>query len=59
MAAPSIPFHTVSGLDSRIPDSDSRPGSRTGSRLFEVNIWIPFPREFLVEEAVAMRKRRE
>ena len=53
---------------SRIPReaaADSRPDSGTGSRLFEVNIWMwkhasgrTFLREFSVEEAVAMRKRR-
>ena len=51
---------------SRIPReaaADSRPDSRTGSRLFEVNIWMwkygrTFPREFSVEDAVAMRKKR-
>ena len=53
---------------SRIPReaaADSRPdsGTRTGSRLFEINIWMwkygrTFPREFSVEDAVAMRKKR-
>ena len=51
---------------SRIPReaaADSRPDSGTGSRLFEVNIWMwkygrTFPREFSVEDAVAMRKKR-
>ena len=53
---------------SRIPwaaAADSRPDSRTGSLLFklEVNIWMwkygrTFPREFSVEDAVAMRKKR-
>jgi hypothetical protein len=43
--------------------ADSRPDSRTGSRLFEVNIWMwkyrrPFPRKYSVEEVVALRKRR-
>ena len=43
--------------------ADSRPDNGTGSRLFEVNIWMwkygtPFPREYSVEEAVALRKKR-
>ena len=42
--------------------ADFRPDSGTGSRLFEVNIWMwkygrPFPRKFSVDEAVAMQKR--
>ncbi len=51
---------------SKIPQeaaADSRPDSGTGSHLFEINIWMwkygsTFPREFSVEDAVAMRKRR-
>ena len=45
--------------------ADSRPDSGTGSRLFEVNIWMwkyhdgrPFPRKFSVEEAVALPEKR-
>jgi hypothetical protein len=43
--------------------SDSRADSWTGSRLFEVDIWVwqygrPFPRKFSVEEAVAMQQKR-
>jgi hypothetical protein len=43
--------------------ADSRQDSGTGSRLFEVNIWIwkygmPFPHKFSLEEAVAMRNKR-
>ena len=51
---------------SQIPrgaDADSRPDSGTGSRLFEVNIWMwrygrTFPREISVEQAVKLRKKR-
>ena len=57
----------------RIPDgsqiprgaaaADTRPDNGTGSRLFEINIWMwkygrPFPRKYFVEEAVAFRKKR-
>ena len=43
--------------------ADSRPDSGTGSRLFEVNIWMwrycrTFPLEVSVADAVAMRKER-
>jgi hypothetical protein len=43
--------------------ADSRPDNGTGSRLFEVNIWMwkygrPFPRKYSVEEAVALLKKR-
>jgi hypothetical protein len=43
--------------------ADSRPDSGTGSRLFEINIWMwrygrTFPREISVAEAVAKRKER-
>ena len=67
MAIPLIPFHTASGLElhGRAGEAAaySRPDSGTGSRLFEVNIWMwkygrTFPREFSVEDAVAMRKKR-
>jgi hypothetical protein len=51
---------------SRIPReaaADSRPDSGTGSRLFEVNVWMwrygrTFPREITVEKAVELRKKR-
>ena len=41
----------------------SRPDSGTGSRLFEVNVWMwrygrTFPREITVEQAVELRKKR-
>ena len=43
--------------------ADSRPDNGTGSRLFEINIWMwrygrTFPREVTVADAVAMRKER-
>ena len=44
--------------------ADSRPDSGTGSRLFEINIWMwrygrTFPREVSVADAVAMWKWKE
>ena len=49
-----------------VPDgaaADSRPDSGTGSRLFEVNIWMwrygrAFPRKISVEDAEEMRRKR-
>ena len=43
--------------------ADSRPDSGTGSRLFEINIWMwrygrTFPRDVTVADAVAMWKQR-
>ena len=43
--------------------ADSRPDSGTGSRLFEVNMWMwrygrTFPRQISVEQAVELRKKR-
>jgi hypothetical protein len=43
--------------------ADSRQDSGTGSRLFEINIWMwrygrTFAREFSVADAAAMRKQR-
>ena len=43
--------------------ADSRPDSGTGSRLFEINIWMwrygrMFPPDVTVADAVAMRKQR-
>ena len=43
--------------------ADSRPDSGTGSRLFEVNIWMwrygrAFPRKISVEDAAEMRRKR-
>ena len=70
---PSIPCYLNGNSLNTIPHSfrsripleaaaDSRPDSGTGSRLSEVNIWMwkygrTFPREFSVEDAVAMRKK--
>jgi hypothetical protein len=58
----TIPYSCRSQIP-REAAADSRPDSGTGSRLFEVNIWMwtygrPFPRKFSVVEAVAMRKKR-
>ncbi len=58
----TIPYSCRSQIP-RGAAADSRPDSGTGSRLFEVNIWMwkygrPFPRKVSVEEAVAMQKRR-
>ncbi len=44
--------------------ADSRPDSGTGTRLFEVNVWMwrygkTFPREITVEQAVELQKKRE
>ena len=43
--------------------ADSRPDSGTGSRLFEINIWMwrygrTFPREIAVADSVELRKKR-
>ena len=43
--------------------ADSRPDSGTGSRLFEVNIWMwrygrTFPREISVADTIELRKKR-
>jgi hypothetical protein len=51
---------------SRIPReaaADSKPDSGTGSRLYEINIWMwrygrTFPRAISVEQAVDLRKKR-
>ena len=45
------------------PAADSRPDSGTGSKLFEVNIWMwrygrAFPRRISVEDAEEMRQKR-
>jgi hypothetical protein len=57
--------HMLFEYRSQIPReaaADSRPDSGTGSRLFEVNIWMwrygrTFPREISVEQAVELRKK--
>ena len=43
--------------------ADSRPDSGTGSRLFEINIWMwrygrTFPREITVADSVELCKKR-
>jgi hypothetical protein len=58
----TIPYSCRSQIP-RGAATDSRPDSGTGSRLFEVNIWMwqygrSFRRKFSVEEAVAMQKKR-
>jgi hypothetical protein len=58
----SIPHKYRSQIPREAP-ADSRPDSGTGSRLFEVNIWLwrygrTFPREISVEQAVELRKKR-
>ena len=61
-------YHTaqVQGSLGAIPAeaaADSRQDSGTGSRLFEINIWMwrygrTFPREIVVANAVELRKKR-
>ncbi len=71
MAIQPIQFLTASGVSlgkiiTKIPKeaaADSRPGSGTGSRLFEINMSVwrygrTFPRQFFVEQAVEVRKKR-
>ena len=58
----SIPHKYLSQIP-REAAADSRPDSGTGSRLFEVNIWMwrygrTFPRVISVEQAVELRKKR-
>ena len=71
---PLMPCYLKGNLHSTIPHSlwhavpagaaaDSRPDSGTGSRLFEVNIWMwrygrAFPRKISVEDAEEMRLKR-
>ncbi len=71
---PLIPCFLRGNNDNTIPHSlwhhvpdgaaaDSRPYSGTGSRLFEVNIWMlnygrAFPRMISVADAVEMRRKR-
>ncbi len=71
---PLMPCYLKGNLHNTIPHSllhavpagaaaDSRPDSRTGSRLFKVNIWMwrygrAFPRKMSVEDAVEMRLKR-
>ena len=58
----TIPHSCRSQIPRGAP-ADSRPDNGTGSRLFEIDIWMwkygrPFPRKFSVEEAVALLKKR-
>jgi hypothetical protein len=71
---PLMPCYLKGNLHNTIPHSlrhavpagaaaDSRPDSGTGSRLFEVNIWMwrygrAFPRKISVEDAEEMRRKR-
>ena len=71
---PLMPCYLSGNLHNTIPHSlrqvvpagaaaDSRPDSGTGSRLFEVNIWMwrygrAFPRRISVEDADEMRRKR-
>ena len=71
---PLMPCYLKGNLHNTIPHSlrhavpagaaaDSRPDSGTGSRLFEVNIWMwrygrAFPRKISVEDAKEMRRKR-
>jgi hypothetical protein len=57
--------HNLRGKIPTEAAADSRPDSGTGSRLFEINMWMwrygrtaTFPRQFSVEQAVKMRKKR-
>ncbi len=58
----TIPY----SLRYEVPDcaaAESRPYSGTGSRLFEVNIWLwnygrAFPRKISVADAAEMRRKR-
>ena len=54
--------HSAAACDKQAA-ADSRPDSGTGSRLFEVNMWMwrygrTFPRQISVEQAVELRKKR-
>ena len=71
---PLMPCYLKGNLHNTIPHSfrhavpsgaaaDSRPDSGTGSKLFEVNIWMwrygrAFPRKISVEDAEEMRLKR-
>ena len=59
---PTIPF-CMRGKNLGEATADSRPDSRTGSKLFEVNVWLwkygrSLPRKCTVEEAEDMRRKR-
>ncbi len=54
----ALRYHVLNGAA-----ADSRPNSGTGSRLFEVNIWMwrygrAFPRKISVKDAEEMRRSR-
>ncbi len=54
--------HRYRGAIPAEAEADSRLDSGTGSRLFEINIWMwrygrTFPRDVTVADAVAMRKQ--
>jgi hypothetical protein len=55
--------HCFRGKISREAAADSRPDNGTGSRLFEINMWMwrygrTFPRQISVDQAVELRKKR-
>jgi hypothetical protein len=57
--------HCFRGKIPREAAADSRSDSGTGSRLFEINMWMPvwrygrtFPRQISVDQAVEFRKKR-
>ncbi len=55
--------HCFRGKIPREAAADSRPDSETGSRLFEINMWMwrygrTFPRQISVDQAVEFRKKR-
>ena len=64
MATQIIRYHTSTGelyLQKQLQIQD--PDSGTGSRLFEINIWMwrygrTFPREITVSDSVDLRKKR-
>jgi hypothetical protein len=56
-------FHCFRGKITREASADSRPDNGTGSRLFEMNMWMwrygrTFPRQISVDQAVELRKKR-
>ena len=62
----SLTATAIKDLIAEIPreaSADSRPNSGTGSRLFEINMWMwrygrTFPREISVDQDVELRKKR-
>jgi hypothetical protein len=55
--------HCFRGKIPREAAADSRPDSRAGSRLFEINMWMwryggTFPRQISVNQAVELCKKR-